>query len=387
MATKNKKNSRRVKIKVIGVGGAGGNAVSRMIENGVRGVEFISVNTDAQDLDFSLAKRKIYVGKNLTKGLGTGMNPELGRQAAEENKQDIIEAVKGADLIFITAGLGGGTGSGASPIVAEAARETGALTIAVVTKPFAFEGAQRNKIAQEAVVKVKEKVDAMIVIPNDRIFSVIQKDTPLVKAFEAIDDVLRNAVTGITDIISSPGLVNVDFADVKTIMQGAGTAIVGLGVSGGQDRAVKAISQAAQSPLLETSIDGARGILLGIASNRDLKMVEINDAAKVISEAIDPSARVIFGAYNDKRLKGGKIKITLIATGFNGVASGGSPTLFKFASESRNFLSVSAGGDEIIDPSDDRQDEKAVESMKQPREKQKKDEVWDIPTFLRRRKR
>lgn len=371
--SKDKKNGHRVKIKVIGIGGAGGNAVSRMAEAGVRGVEFIAINTDAQDLDFSVAKKKVYIGKNLTKGLGTGMNPELGRQAAEENKQDILEAVKGADLIFITAGLGGGTGSGASPIVAELTRETGALVIAVVTKPFVFEGAQRNRIAQEAVAKIKEKVDAMIIVPNDRIFSVIQKDTPLVKAFEAIDDVLKNAVQGITEIISYPGLINVDFADVKTIMQGAGTAIVGLGISSGQDRAVKAVSQAAQSPLLETSIEGARGILLGVASNRDLRMAEVNDAAKIVAEAIDPTAKVIFGAYNDKRLKSGKIKITLIATGFNGISSNGSSTLFKFASEMRQAAVY---------------DEKpANEPVKEAKEKQKKEEVWDIPTFLRKRRK
>ena len=371
--SKDKKNGHRVKIRVVGVGGAGGNAISRMTEAGIRGVELIAVNTDAQDLDLCVAKKKIYIGKNLTKGLGTGMNPELGRQAAEENKQDILEAVKGADLIFITAGLGGGTGSGASPIVAELARETGALTIAVVTKPFAFEGAQRNRIAHEAIAKVKEKVDALIVIPNDRIFSVIQKDTPLVKAFGAIDDILKNAVHGITDIIASPGLVNVDFADVKTIMQGAGTAIVGLGTATGQDRAIKAISQAAQSPLLETSIDGARGVLLGVASNRDLRMAEINDAAKIIAEAIDPTAKVIFGAYNDKRLKSGKIKITLIATGFNGISSNDSSTLFKFASEVRQTAPI--------------EEKTANESVKHVQEKAKKEDVWDIPTFLRKRRR
>ncbi|KKU14688.1 MAG: Cell division protein FtsZ [Parcubacteria group bacterium GW2011_GWB1_45_9] len=380
MKNKKKNASRRVQIKVIGVGGAGGNAVSRMVERNIRGVEFISINTDAQDLDFSLARKKIYIGKNLTKGLGTGMNPELGRQAAEENKQDILDAVKGADLIFITAGLGGGTGSGASPVVAELAKETGALTIAVVTKPFTFEGAQRNKIAQDAFVKVKEKVDATITIPNDRIFSVIQKDTPLIKAFGAIDDVLINAVQGITDIVSSPGLVNVDFADVKTIMQGTGTAIVGLGISSGQDRAMKAISQAAQSPLLETSIDGARGILLCLASNRDLKMAEVNDAAKVVAEAIDPSSKIIFGAYNDKRLKSGKLKITLIATGFNGISSNGSSTLFKFASEPSYRLTDSFKNDET-------KEELAGGSVKQAKEKQEKEEVWDIPTFLRKRKR
>ncbi|OGM90650.1 cell division protein FtsZ [Candidatus Wolfebacteria bacterium RIFCSPLOWO2_01_FULL_45_19] len=380
MKNKKKNASRRVQIKVIGVGGAGGNAVSRMVERNIRGVEFISINTDAQDLDFSLARKKIYIGKNLTKGLGTGMNPELGRQAAEENKQDILDAVKGADLIFITAGLGGGTGSGASPVVAELAKETGALTIAVVTKPFTFEGAQRNKIAQDAFVKIKEKVDATITIPNDRIFSVIQKDTPLIKAFGAIDDVLINAVQGITDIVSSPGLVNVDFADVKTIMQGTGTAIVGLGISSGQDRAMKAISQAAQSPLLETSIDGARGILLCLASNRDLKMAEVNDAAKVVAEAIDPSSKIIFGAYNDKRLKSGKLKITLIATGFNGISSNGSSTLFKFASEPSYRLTDSFKNDET-------KEELAGGSVKQAKEKQEKEEVWDIPTFLRKRKR
>lgn len=374
---KEQKNGYHVKIKVIGVGGAGGNAVSRMAESGIRGVEFIAINTDAQDLDFCAARKKIYIGKNLTKGLGTGMNPELGKQAAEENRQEISEALKGADLIFITAGLGGGTGSGASPLIAELAKETGALTLAVVTRPFTFEGAQRNRIAQEALVKLKEKVDALIAIPNDRIFSIIQKDTPLVKAFEAIDEILKNAVHGIADIISSPGLVNVDFADVKTIMQNAGTAIVGLGIAGGQDRALAAVTQAVQSPLLETSIDGAKGVLFGVASNRDLKMAEINDVAKIIAEAIDPGAKVIFGAYNDKRLKSGKLKITLIATGFNGVSTNGSSPLFKFASEPFRQPADSLKTGE--NPPEARK-----ESAKQAKDKE---EVWDIPAFLRKKRK
>ncbi len=372
---KKTEKNHHVKIKVVGVGGAGGNAVSRMSESGLRGVELIAINADAQDLDYCNVRHKVYIGKNLTKGLGTGMNPELGKQAAEENRSEIADALKDSDLIFITAGLGGGTGSGASPIVAEIAKETGALAIAVVTKPFTFEGSQRNRIAQEAVVKLREKVDALIAIPNDRIFSVIQKDTPLVKAFEAIDDVLKNAVQGISDIIASPGLVNVDFADVKTIMQGAGTAIVGLGVAGGQDRAVAAVTQAVQSPLLEASIDGAKGVLFGMAANRDLRMAEVNDAAKVISESIDPGAKVIFGAYNDKRLKSGKIKITLIATGFNGASNNSSSSLFKFASES-----VSSHNDVQAEAAD-------THPAKKESKAKEKDEVWDIPTFLRKKKR
>src|SRR5579872_495325 len=304
-------------VKVIGIGGGGGNAVSRMARNFFRGVDFIAINTDHQDLDYCEVKHRLYIGKNLTKGLGTGMNPDLGRQAAEENRSEIADAVQGADLVFLSAGLGGGTGTGATPIVAEAAKQAGALTIAVVTKPFSFEGSQRERVATEGLMRLKEKVDALIVVPNDRIFTVISKDTPILKAFEAIDDVLRRALKGLVEMIAMPGIINVDFADVKNIMQDAGVAVVGTGLGTGQERAKAAVEAALHSPLVETSPEGAKAILLGISGSRDMKMTEVNDAAKVIAQTADPGARIIFGAYYDRAMKPGQIKVTVVAAGFN----------------------------------------------------------------------
>ena len=306
------------RIKVVGVGGGGGNVVSRMSTSSFKGVEFIAINTDVQDLNSIVAKKKIHIGKNLTRGLGAGMNPELGRQAAEENLDEITAALEGADMIFVTAGLGGGTGSGASSVIADAARKTGALTIGVVTKPFFFEGSQRMKIAEDALLRLREKVDAAITIPNDRIFAIIDKDTPLLKAFERIDDILRQAVQGISELVTAPGVINVDFADVKAIMQDAGTAIVGTGIGSGEDRAVAAAKTAITSPLLEIGVDGARGILFSVAGSRDMRMNEINDAAKLIADMADPASKIIFGAYHDRRLKPGTMKSTVIAAGFDG---------------------------------------------------------------------
>ncbi len=329
MAIRKKKNgganviASTARVKVVGVGGGGGNAISRMSEGFTRGVEFIAVNTDSQDLAYCNARHKLYIGKNLTRGLGTGMNPELGAQAADENRSDIAEMMKGTDLVFITAGLGGGTGTGASPIIADVARQSGALTIAVVTKPFLFEGSQRSRVAEEGLQRLKEKVDALIVVPNDKIFTVIDKDTPIMKAFEKIDDVLRNAVQGIVELVAAPGIINVDFADVMTIMQNSGTAIIGLGLASGPDRAVKAINQAINFPLLDVTADGACGILFGISGNRDLKMAEVNQAAKLIAEMVDPNAKIIFGAYHDRKVRAGQIKVTLIATGFTGAKQNG----------------------------------------------------------------
>ena len=314
--TSQKKGRVLAKIKVVGVGGAGGNVITRMQKEPIRSVEFIAVNTDAQDLDYCIAQKKLYIGKNVTRGLGAGMNPELGRQAAEESRQEIIDALSGADLVFIAAGTGGGTGSSASIVVAEVAKELGVLAIAVVTKPFAFEGGQRSRIATDAIAKIKEKVDALIVIPNDRIFSIINKETSIIKAFEAIDEVLKNAVLGIAELITMPGIVNVDFADVKAIMQNAGSAIVGIGTASGKDRAAVAVAQAVNSPLLETAIDGARGVLFSVSGSRDLKMSEIHDVAKAITDAADPSAKIIFGAYHDRKLRQGMLKVTMIATSF-----------------------------------------------------------------------
>jgi cell division protein FtsZ len=283
-----------------------------------RAIELIAVNTDMQDLEKCVVRKRIHVGKNLTRGLGTGMNPELGRQAAEENRSEIVEAMKGADLVFITAGLGGGTGSGAAPVVAEIAKENGALTVAIVTKPFTFEGTQRSRIAEEALMRLRERVDALIVVPNDRVFNVIKKETPLVRAFEKIDEILHDTLSGITELIASTGIINVDFSDVRTIMKEAGAAIVGVGTATSQNRALEAATQALNSPLLEFSIEGARGVLFGISGGRDMRMSEINDIAKAITATVDPSARIIFGAYHDRKLKAGSLKVTLIATGFSG---------------------------------------------------------------------
>lgn len=305
------------KIKVVGVGGGGGNAVSQMVSHKIHGVDFVAINADAQDLHQCLAPHKLLIGKNLTRGLGAGMNPDIGRQAAEENRDEIHEMVKGADLVFITCGLGGGVGTGAAPVVAEAARDAGALTVAVVTKPFAFEGSQRMRLAMEGMAQLKERVDALITIPNDRILQIIDRNTSLLNAFSTVDDVLRQGVQGISDLITVPGKVNVDFNDIKAIMKDAGSALIGIGRATGDDRAAEAARQAVNSPLLEIAIDGARGVLFNIAGNADMTMLEINEAAKVITESIDQDAKVIFGATTDENLKKGELKITVIATGFN----------------------------------------------------------------------
>ncbi|MFZ1626861.1 MAG: cell division protein FtsZ [Candidatus Moraniibacteriota bacterium] len=305
------------KIKVVGVGGSGGNAISRMIDAKIKGVEFVAINTDAQALHHSRAQEKIHIGKNLTKGLGAGMNPEIGRQAAEENRDEIQEVLKGADMVFVTCGLGGGTGSGAAPIVAETAKELGALTVGVVTRPFAFEGSQRRAIADEALNNLKDRVDTLITIPNDKLLSIIDRKTTLISAFRIVDDVLRQGVQGISDLITRPGIVNVDFADVRAIMQDSGSALMGIGIASGENRAVEAARAAINSPLLELSIDGAKGVLFNISGSTDVGMLEINEAANIITENIDPNAKVIFGAVVDDQIRKGDIQITVVATGFD----------------------------------------------------------------------
>lgn len=304
------------RIKVVGVGGSGSNAVSRMIECKMTGVEFISINTDAQDLHHCKAKEKIHIGKNLTKGLGAGMNPELGRQAAEENRDEIHEALKGSNMIFVVYGAGGGTGSGAGPIVAEAAKEAGALTVGVVTKPFSFEGRQRLAIAEESIENLRDRVDTLITVQNDKLLQVIDRNTSLVNAFQIVDDVLRQGVQGISDLITKAGIINVDFADVRSVTQDSGSALMGIGMASGDNRAVQAARQAINSPLLDISIDGAKGVLFNITGGPDLSMMEVNEAAGVITENIDPNARIIFGASIDETMKKGDIKITVVATGF-----------------------------------------------------------------------
>jgi cell division protein FtsZ len=378
------------KIKVVGVGGGGGNAVSRMCDYFPRQVEVIAINTDLQDLEYTSARKKIHIGKDLTRGLGTGMNPDIGRQSAEENREEIADALKGADMVFITAGFGGGTGTGATPVVAEVAKELGLLTVAIVTKPFTFEGAQRTQIAQEGLLKLRDKVDTLITIPNDRIFSLISKDTSLFKAFEEIDEVLKNSVSGITEMITSPGMVNVDFADVRAIMQDAGSAIIGIGRAGGQERSVSAAGMAVNSPLLESSIEGARGILFSISGHRDLKMSEINDIAKIISENVDPSAKIIFGTYYDRKLKKGQIKVTLVATGFDGAINGRNSVLLPELLGGRNdSIPIEEDPPKIFGEEEEAGDfkKKKTEEGKKDKGGKKDDEIWDIPTFLRKKRR
>ena len=304
------------RIKVLGVGGSGKNALNHMINSKVKGVDFIAVNTDAQDLHHSLAKKKIHIGKNLTKGLGAGMNPDLGRRAIEETKEELQEAIKGSDMVFVTGGMGGGTASGATPVVAKTAKELGALTVAVVTKPFFFEGAQRIKIAEQALENLRKEVDAIIVIPNDRLLANIDRTTTAKAAFALCDEVLKQAVEGISDLITTPGIINIDFADIRSIMENAGPALMGIGIGSGEKRAEDAAKMAISSPLLDISIAGAKGVLFSIAGGDDLTMFEIQDAAKVITESIDPNAKVIFGTVRDEKLKKGEVKVTVIASGF-----------------------------------------------------------------------
>ena len=376
------------KIKVVGVGGAGGNALKRMIESDIKGVEFVAVNTDAQDLHHSQAEHKVHLGKNLTRGLGAGMNPEVGRKSAEESKEEVYQAVNGSHMIFITAGMGGGTGSGASPVIAQAAKESGALTVAVVTKPFMFEGIQRKRIADAAFEELKKNVDTIITIPNDKILNIIDRNTPVLDAFSMIDDVLRQGVQGISDLITTPGLVNVDFADVSAIMKNAGSALMGIGSASGEDRAITAAKIAINSPLLDISIKGAKGVLFNVTGGKDLSMAEINDAANVIIESIDPDAQVIFGAVINEKLTDGEVQVTVIATGFD--QKDIKPPIKPFKTE------------EVKEPTlEELQKQVEVEKMKQKEEEErqkavevKKDEFiktvdsdgedeFELPTFIR----
>ena len=304
------------RIRVVGIGGGGSNAVNRMIRSNLKGVEFIAVNTDHQALSGSSAHRKIRIGAKLTRGLGAGGNPDVGQEAAEESRDELTKALSDSDMVFITAGMGGGTGTGAAPVIAEIARETGALTIGVVTKPFRFEGLRRQKTAEEGTANLQGRVDTLITIPNERLKQVVEKKTSIVEAFKVADDVLRQGVQGISDLITVPGLINLDFADVKTIMTNAGSALMGIGNGTGETRAADAARQAIMSPLLEQSIDGARGVLFTITGGPDLTLFEVNEAAEIIHAAADPEANIIFGAVIDERM-GGEVKISVIATGFD----------------------------------------------------------------------
>ena len=303
-------------IKVIGVGGGGNNAVNRMVESELKGVQFLSVNTESQVLELSKADVTIQIGEKVTKGLGAGANPQIGEAAAQESREDIIKALEGADMVFVTAGMGGGTGTGAAPVVAECAKEVGALTVGVVTKPFAFEGKRRRAAAEKGIEFLTQKVDTIIVIPNDKLLQVVDKKCSLSDAFGKADDVLRQGIKGISDLIQIPGLINLDFADVKTIMTEQGEALMGIGVATGENRAADAAKMAINSPLLETSIDGAKGILLNISGSANLSLFEINEAAEIISDAADPDANIIFGSVIDESL-GDSVQVTVVATGFN----------------------------------------------------------------------
>lgn len=384
------------KIKVVGVGGSGGNAVSRMAQDRVRGVDFVAINTDAQDLHHAHAHTKIHIGKGITRGLGAGMNPEVGRQAAEESREEIQEALKGADLVFITCGMGGGTGTGAAPVVADITRSMGILTVAIITKPFTFEGAQRARIAEEGLSHLKDNVDAAVVIPNDRVLAIIGEDTSFFASFEMVDNILKQAVQGISDLITMPGIINVDFNDVRAIMANAGSALMGIGIASGEERALKAAKAAINSPLLELSIEGAKGVLFTVSGGADMGMMEIHNAAKIITESVDPDAKIIFGAVNDTRLRKGELKITVIATGFGADRPYAAPAIRKELPKVVVQPEITIRKEEA--PAHVSISEKKIEVKTAPLApagaKSKpfspevtkiSDDGWDIPAFIRRR--
>lgn len=358
-------------IKVIGVGGGGSNAVNRMIENGVLGVEFITVNTDAQALHLAKSEHKLQIGDKLTRGLGAGANPDVGKKAAEESRDLIANTLKGADMVFVTAGMGGGTGTGAAPVIAEIAKECGALTVGVVTRPFTFEGRKRSSHAELGIEALKEKVDTLIVIPNDRLLEIVDKKTPMLEAFREADNVLRQAVQGISDLIQVPGLINLDFADVKTIMTERGSALMGIGEATGENRAAEAARKAIMSPLLETSIEGARGVIMNITGGSNLSLYEVNEAAEIVISASDPEVNMIFGAIIDENLKE-EIKVTVIATGFE--------------HKSYSAASIRKPGTGTGTGAADSQDSRSASALR-PFGNQPSGDQLDIPTFLRNRSR
>lgn len=368
------------RIKVIGIGGSGKNAVNHMIRSNIKGVDFVVMNTDAQDLHNSLSKKKIHIGKNLTLGLGSGMNPDIGKKAAEETKEEIQDAITGADMVFIACGQGGGTGTGAAPLVARIAKDSGALTVAVVTKPFSFEGLRRTKIADEGLLELSDEVDALITIPNDLLLSTVDKNTTAKDAFAMCDDILRQAVEGISDLITTPGIINVDFADIRAVMENTGPALMGIGSATGEKRAEEAALQAINSPLLELSINGASGVLFAIAGNDDLTMHEIQDVARVITDSIDKDAKVIFGTIKDEKLKKGELKITVIASGFPDGASAQKKSLFnmgeKNSDEKNKKDPINIGSN----------DSKVKEQNENSKNKDDEDDWSSVPAFLRRSK-
>ncbi|MBP1961384.1 cell division protein FtsZ [Paenibacillus aceris] len=362
-------------IKVIGVGGGGSNAVNRMIENGVKGVEFITVNTDAQALHLAKSVHKLQIGDKLTRGLGAGANPDVGKKAAEESREMILNTLRGADMVFVTAGMGGGTGTGAAPVIAEIAKEVGALTVGVVTRPFTFEGRKRSLQAEQGIAALKEKVDTLIIIPNDRLLEIVDKKTPMLEAFREADNVLRQGVQGISDLIAVPGLINLDFADVKTIMTERGSALMGIGVATGENRAAEAAKKAISSPLLETSIEGARGVLMNITGGVNLSLYEVNEAADIVASASDIEVNMIFGAVIDDKLKD-EILVTVIATGFEHR----SPNLSQPAKR------PVTGHQEQPQSSSSVSSDNRLNNLK-PFGSQPSNDQLDIPTFLRNRGR
>ncbi|MCM3717246.1 cell division protein FtsZ [Fictibacillus phosphorivorans] len=380
-------------IKVIGVGGGGSNAVNRMIEHGVQGVEFICVNTDAQALNLSKAPVKMQIGTKLTRGLGAGANPDIGKKAAEESREQIEEALAGADMVFVTAGMGGGTGTGAAPVVAEIAKDLGALTVGVVTRPFTFEGRKRSTQAVGGISVLKEKVDTLIVIPNDRLLEIVDKNTPMLEAFREADNVLRQGVQGISDLIAVPGLINLDFADVKTIMTERGSALMGIGVGTGENRAAEAAKKAISSPLLETSIDGAKGVLMNITGGANLSLYEVNEAADIVSSASDPEVNMIFGSVINEELKD-EILVTVIATGFDETEKLGNnqqraerPRMQQSpASSTQSYSNQSQPQSQSQSQSQSREESQS-ESRSNNSYSNADSDTLDIPTFLRNRSR
>lgn len=363
-------------IKVIGVGGGGSNAVNRMIENGLQGVDFIALNTDAQALKMSQASERLQLGGKLTRGLGAGANPEIGKKAAEESRDQLEEHMKGADMVFITAGMGGGTGTGAAPVIAEIAKDAGALTVGVVTRPFTFEGRKRMNQAAAGIEALKEKVDTLIVIPNDRLLEIVDKNTPMLEAFREADNVLRQGVQGISDLIAVPGLINLDFADVKTIMSEKGSALMGIGVATGESRAAEAAKKAISSPLLETSVDGAQGVLMNITGGTNLSLFEVHEAAEIVSSASDEEVNMIFGSVINENLKD-EIVVTVIATGFD------ENTQKAMAKPGR--LSKPQPSHQKETPS--RQQQEPSQQEQPPEAEPQEEETLDIPTFLRNRRK
>lgn len=372
-------------IKVIGVGGGGNNAVNRMIDHGVEGVEFIAVNTDSQALNLSKAEIKLQIGEKLTRGLGAGANPEVGKKAAEESREQIEEVLKGADMIFVTAGKGGGTGTGAAPVIAQIAKDLGALTVGVVTRPFSFEGVRRQKQAQTGIDALKEAVDTLIVIPNDRLLEIVDKNTPMLEAFREADNVLRQGVQGISDLIAKPGLINVDFADVKTIMYDKGSALMGIGVATGENRAVEAAKKAISSPLLETSIDGAQGVLMNISGGPSLSLFEVQEAADLVTSAADEEVNVIFGNVINENLNE-EVIVTVIATGFDESKKAQKPNQPR-ASRQATYQQVAASKEPQQHRQRDQREQRDLQREYEPINEsyEQDDETLDIPTFLRNR--